>query len=991
LAPFVLTLVLFPQAAAREAVVISLSSSAGAAPRNAARVFENALRARGTSCQEALRTGDRKPGEWLVSLRLDASRFGRRPESFSITTDRAAISVTGSDDVGLMYGIFELLGQIESQPAGTSILASAREVTCHPQRKVRSVSLYPHNRDLEKEWMYSKEFWNRYFEMLARSRFNYFLLTFGHQTAYFAPPFPFLIEVPGFEQIGVPSLSRQERADNLQMLRTASALAEQWGVKFILGIWQQHAFAIGSKLPNSSNLVEGLTYQNLFDYSPQALVELLRLCPEIKGLQFRMNYESGIQEPDQTRFYTKLLAGLRTLGRPLYIDLRAKGLKQETIDAARSLGFPVTVSTKYWREHFGLPFHATLINPVDLRNYRRYGYWDLLRQGRNYDVLYEFWTAGSLKILLWGALDYARQFADSTRFGNATGFEVFAPLSQKGFLNWPGGPWHILADRRREYYQWEFERYWAFYMAFGLAGYGGRQQEPIFEAEFRKRFGDAAAPYMREAYRRASWVIPYITASHQPASSEYRYWPEMELGGLTDTYIGVPSGDDGRFYPIFQYVDDYLNGKLSARVTPMEVARRLEHMADATTTSLERAASLIRDPQANKEFFATSVDLKVHAALARYHAARRLSGTDYQLFRKTGERFHLLASVRHAQAALAQWKRIVELTGGYYYRNMVFNEPPEQIGHWADLLPFLERDVNRLIAIDGLFVEHSRKPAQAALLEVKTPWFFMPFRWKEEGGVLSRWVGPDEKTTPVRYPATEGESWPRTKMQDPRAAIQEVLTSVKDGAIAHAPVRFAQAGKGTPIHASLLGGDPALSLRLHYRIGERGPRFVAATMHQSESNLYTASLPPATLGQRIEYYLEGDKLHHGSPQQPHRLLVCAPSPARPVVLHQDVRRSSAGKDLRLRARVQSSARLAVVRLHYRQANQALDWNTAEMKDLGAHDFEAVIPGSYIVPGWDIMYAIEVVDECGQGIFYPDFNTTLPFVTVEIEGTGVHAN
>ena len=49
-----------------------------------------------------------------------------------------------------------------------------------------------------------------------------------------------------------------------------------------------------------------------------------------------------------------------------------------------------------------------MINPWDAKNYRRYGYWDLLRQDRNYDVLYEAWTGGSLKVMLWGGLDYAR-------------------------------------------------------------------------------------------------------------------------------------------------------------------------------------------------------------------------------------------------------------------------------------------------------------------------------------------------------------------------------------------------------------------------------------------------------------------------------------------------------------------------------------------------------------------------------------------------------
>jgi hypothetical protein len=82
----------------------------------------------------------------------------------------------------------------------------------------------------------------------------------------------------------------------------------------------------------------------------------------------------------------------------------------------------------------------------------------LLPQGRPYDVLYQMWTYGSQKILLWGGLDYASRFARSCHLGDASGFEVFAPLSHKGYLN-RGGNWRIFARPEQEYFRWEFERY----------------------------------------------------------------------------------------------------------------------------------------------------------------------------------------------------------------------------------------------------------------------------------------------------------------------------------------------------------------------------------------------------------------------------------------------------------------------------------------------------------------------------------------------------
>src|SRR5262249_27214986 len=133
---------------------------------------------------------------------------------------------------------------------------------------------------------------------------------------------------------------------------------------------------------------------------------------------------------------------------PLSIEFRAKGLRAETIASANAIGLHTTVLTKYWREHMGLPYQGTRIDASDKeRSYRRYGYWDLLDHNRPYDVLYELWSFGSQKVLLWGSSEYARQFATSAHLGDSEGFEVFAPLSQRGYGNWPGGSWRLFANR----------------------------------------------------------------------------------------------------------------------------------------------------------------------------------------------------------------------------------------------------------------------------------------------------------------------------------------------------------------------------------------------------------------------------------------------------------------------------------------------------------------------------------------------------------------
>ena len=59
-------------------------------------------------------------------------------------------------------------------------------------------------------------------------------------------------------------------------------------------------------------------------------------------------------------------------------------------------GLDVTVSTKFWCEHMGLPFHPTAAEP----RYRqsRYSFGAMLAYPRDYHVVYRLWSVGSQRL-----------------------------------------------------------------------------------------------------------------------------------------------------------------------------------------------------------------------------------------------------------------------------------------------------------------------------------------------------------------------------------------------------------------------------------------------------------------------------------------------------------------------------------------------------------------------------------------------------------------
>ncbi|MFN0101034.1 MAG: hypothetical protein ACKV2U_02970 [Bryobacteraceae bacterium] len=934
----------------------------------AAAVIEGAALTKGPSriALPALESILARTSPAIRSVRLELGNGAA--ESFSIRKVGDAAVVTGADHTGLGYGIYELAAQLA---AG----GEARDVARSAEVEIRSVALFLYNRDLEREWFYSEDFWRRYFALLARARFNRISLIFGHQTSYFAPLFPFLVEVPGYERVKVPSFTPEERRRNLEMLRTITELADEHGIRFVLGVWQQHAHLYGK------NLVDNLPYEDLFDYCPKALALILRAVPKIHGVQFRMNIESGIEEDDQNRFYTAMSKAILSVGRPIAIDYRAKGLRPETIESAVALGIRPTVSNKYWREHMGLPYQSTRIDAPDkARSYRRYGYWDTLYQNRPYDVLHRMWTLGSHKILLWGSLDYARQFAESSHLGDGRGLEICASLSQKGFGNFPGGNWRIFAKPELEYFRWEFERYWAYYLTFGLAAYSRDSSQPVLDAEFQRRFGKASGS-IRKAYDAASWVIPYLTAVRAVSNSNFGYWPEMEAGGLMDRYIETGTGDDNRFYSIGEYVTDSLARRFSAKTSPEEMASQLERWAVAAGEAMKSAGDV--PSESGKELASTRVDIGVLAALARYHAARLRAGVEYEFFTRGGQRQRLTSAVSQFRHAVGHWKEIARLTDGYYYANMVFNRPPEQIGHWKDELPFLENELTRLTEIDRLYRLTAADPAKALEWKIEQPRHKLTMRAKETAGTWSRWAD----LTPVAEPA--GAPADRYTQMDPAAAVQDVLRRQRYARILHTPVRFATEREPLHIHASLLGKREGTSLTVNYRLSGNGFSFQTVEMKaDSTGNEYSAAIPAARAGDTILYFIQardGTTHTHGSRKEPHTVALRAAVPVQPVIQHADVTSALVGKSLPVVAKVRTGLPPASVRLHYRHLDQAEDWIVRDMQATGSSGYNAEIPGEFIVPGWDLMYTIEVVDSGGTGEFYPNARERNPFVVVSVKG------
>ncbi len=383
----------------------------------------------------------------------------------------------------------------------------------------------------DKPWFNDREMWPAYFSMLAENHFNRFQLAFGIgydflrevTDAYFLFAYPFLLDVPGYNVRAV-NLPDAERDRNLETLQFISQQAAAHGLHFQLGLWM-HGYEWANS-PHANYTIEGLTAENHAAYCRDALTALLRACPAIAGVTFRIHGESGVTEGSYD-FWKTVFDGVVRCGRKIDIDMHAKGIDQRMIDVGLATGLPVKVSPKFWAEHMGMPYHQAAIREQEMphgertglmalstgtRSFTRYSFADLMREDRRYSVLHRVWP-GTQRLLIWGDPLTASAYARAFEICGSSGAEIMEPLSFKGRRGSgkPGGRCGY-ADASLNP-RWDWQKYLRTYQVWGAA---------LYDPDARP-----ASQGIEKALESASRILPMVTTAHGPSAANNTYWPEM--------------------------------------------------------------------------------------------------------------------------------------------------------------------------------------------------------------------------------------------------------------------------------------------------------------------------------------------------------------------------------------------------------------------------------------------------------------------------------
>lgn len=824
---------------------------AGSPPaRWAAKELEDALSLRGVSVRRYEQVAQVPAGDlWVVAAGLSTAaarellsgggvRVPAVPEALALAPGRLAgkpvLLAAGHDTRGLVYALLDLADRVETASDPLAALAIPKAVAEQPANRVRGVARLFTSEVEDKPWYNDREMWPRYLTMLATQRFNRFQLAMGIgydflrdvTDAYFLFSYPFLLSLPGYD-VRVPQLPDAERDRNLEMLRFISDQTAARGLEFQLGLWMHGYQWIDS--PRANYTIAGLTPQTHGPYCRDAVCALLKACPGITGVTFRVHGESGVEEGSYD-FWKTVFSGVANCGRKVEIDMHAKGMDQTMIDLAVASRLPIKISPKYWGEHLGMPYHQADIRELERprpsravtglmklsagsRSFLRYGYGDLLREDRQWGVLHRIWP-GTQRLLIWG--DPLTAAAHSRNFGfcGSDGAEIMEPLSFKGRRgSGIAGDRCAYADTSLKP-RWDWEKYLYSYRVWGRLLYNPEAEAETWQRFLRQRFAQGA-PSIEAALANASRILPIVTTAHEPSAANNNYWPEVYLnqsmidpdhpGPYTDTpaprvFGNVSPLDPQLFSRIDDFADELLSGDRDGMYSPIEVAQWIEDYAAAAVKHLATAQAQT-PAKDDPDFRRFTIDIGIQCGLGRFFGAKFRSGVLYRIYEKTGNRAALEQAVKLYRAARAAWAELADRGRGVYQPDITVGELAQLRGHWLDRLPAMDKDIAAI----------ERKLETAA------------------NGV------PNESVAMAIRQATG---------RPLRPALSCKHTP---------PARFRA---GLPVALSL-SGQQAASVRLYFRHVNQAERYETASMDLAKS-IYTATIPSTYTDTQypIQYYFE---------------------------------------------------------------------------------------------------------------------------------------
>lgn len=850
---------------------------------------------------------------------------------------KPALLLCGSDQVGLMYAALDVAKRISWKENNKDLFEYVLDASESPDVKERTVSSGTFNRRYFEEKLHDKHYWETYFDMMAENRLNQFLLIFGYKNNQYrepnftAPVYPNFFNLEEYPYVKLSGITAEQQQKNTEALKEIIGLAHGRGIEFGVGLWDQierdgrFNRLVRDDIPAPddlrSNIIWGLTQENLIPYTKTAMRKFFQTFPEIDLVQFRMHWEAGITGEVALKFWDEIFILLKEECPDIKIEARAKDVPDETLYAGVRSGADFRVATKHWMEQMGMPFHPTHINR-DNQFDRRHGYADLLRHPKKYGFKWRVWSGGTTRAFLWGDPHWVKLFAEGSHLYDAIGFEFNEPLYFKMNGSLHDTEVSDLLNPDYRYYEFEFERYWHYYQVFGRVSYFPSTPTDIWEMEFKQRFGEDAGPAIMDGLHKASKVLPRIVAASYlyPRFASPQGWPELQrMEDLRHFANKSKPSDIQLFASPLEEAELIINGGFTPRQLPSQISAWFMNISNGILSDLEKAEKAIGAHGSN-EYVSSTTDLKMLAYLARYHSQRLLAAVSYKLYEMTGDLVSFDQALEYESQAVSAYGNMVEAAGNIYNMQLDFGSNPALFpGHWKNEHQRLEEELEELKGIRSQLLNSKEITPLFAHIPVRTSLL------KEDISI--------EATARITSGIEEAS----------------ILYSVDEDPFRSVSMEISEEGVCSGL---IPGGKREGSLKYYLEIRDKGGKKVY--------------FPENAAASPIEVIFSNDR-------EP------------PVAELEKIKSAPLNKALKISTTSDDPSGVQTVMLRYRRVSQFEDYQAEHMILNSESDrYEASIPAEFFDGKYDVMYFIEVTDTKGNGRIFPDMEKEAPYVIVHLE-------
>jgi len=223
-------------------------------------------------------------------------------------------------------------------------------------------------------------------------------------------------------------------------------------------------------------------------------------------------------------------------------------------------------------------------------------------------------------------------------------------------------------------------------MLWGRLGYDLTLTRDYFEKRLAQRFATTKTGLLYNTWATASQVVPQVNHFFW-RENDFQFSPEAcnyNRGFLpVDQFFAHGPLQGSGILSVQQYADAINKNQAFDGITPMDVATRLDTLADKTIAGVQQLRR--SENQRSKEFSATLVDMEAMAHLGRYYADKIRGAAALAVYRadKKQTGYHRQA-VQHLTNAVPEWKAYAQLAT-QQYRPQLFSRT-----HYMDWWKLLE-------------------------------------------------------------------------------------------------------------------------------------------------------------------------------------------------------------------------------------------------------------------------------------------------------------